>query len=431
LLYIIFYYFKPKYPHAHQGVFQKLPATPAAGDCVLTGRTGHAGGILLKFRRPHVDKKEYRNHTEYTEDMFTTSSDTHTTALDKEELRGFARSLAELQWLLLILVILYFFIPTRPITDNDSMVVIMSGYAIFILLFRYLGFQKHETRMKLAVETWIMIGFITLILSNTGLVNSPLMNLYLLVIIASAITLGKIMTLLEVILIASCYLYLGYMEYSVGVFSPETFTALMAKFSPFMLVAYVTSMLSSDILQAKRRITRLSQTDELTGLLNMRAFNTLLDTEIARVARDSKPFTIVMIDVDGLKHINDCYGHTACSRLIKNVADAISNNVRNTDVLARYGGDEFVVLMAHTSTEHAHMAAERIRAAIQDTSFEMKGNSISTTVSIGIASFPDSVADASEVLDKADIALYKSKQGGRDRVTYYARELEPSVPVCS
>ena len=360
--------------------------------------------------------------------MFRGTGTLVNSSYDKEELRGFARSMAELQWLLLILVILYFFIPTRPITDSNALIITMVSYSVFVLLFRYSNFQARETRWKLAVETWAMITFISLVLSYTGLVESPLLNLYLLVIIACAITLGKLMTLLEVMLIASCYLYMAYLKYSTGVFAAETFTMLMAKFSPFLLVAYVTSMLSSDILNAKRRITLLSRTDDLTGLLNMRAFNDLLEKEIARVTRYAQPLTVIMVDVDSLKGINDRYGHTAGSRLIRTIGQSISESVRNTDVVARYGGDEFVIMTTHTGTDEAHMVAERIRAAIHNTSFDMNGNRISTTVSVGIASFPECVEEAEDVLDKADIALYKSKQTGRDRVTYYDTELE-SVPA--
>ena len=275
-----------------------------------------------------------------------------------------------------------------------------------------------------------MILFVTIVLWHTGLVHSPLLNLYLLVIIACAITLGKIMTLLEVVLIACCYMYLGYKTYSVGIFAPETFTVLMARFSPFLLVAYVTSMLAADILSAKKKITLLSQTDDLTGLLNMRAFNLILDKEIARVSRYKQPFTVVMIDVDGLKSVNDKYGHVAGSRLVKTIGISIRDCVRSYDVLARYGGDEFVILMTQTSHENARMVSERIRAAIHNTSFDMNGSRVASTVSIGIASFPDSVETANEVLEKADIALYKSKQTGRDRITWYDEELE-SVSACA
>jgi len=352
------------------------------------------------------------------------------TIYDTEEHGGFSRSMYEIQMLLLILVILYFFIPTEPITNHDSLITTMVVYAVFVISFRYINFHVRASRWKLALETWAMILFITTVLWHTGLVHSPLLNLYLLVIIACAITLGKIMTLLEVTLIAVCYIYISYQTYSVGIFVPETFSLLMAKFSPFLLVAYVTSTLATDILSARKKITLLSQTDDLTGLLNMRTFNLILDREISRAARYKQPFTVLMVDVDGLKSVNDRYGHLAGSRLVTVIASSIRDCIRASDVLARYGGDEFVIMMTQTSTRHARMVAERIRAAIYNTSFDVQGNRVTSTVSIGIASFPNCVEAAENVLEKADVALYRSKQGGRNRVTYYDQELE-SIPACA
>lgn len=342
-------------------------------------------------------------------------------SIESEELKGFSRSIAELQWLLLILVILYFFIPTGPLNNPDAIIVTMVSYSAFVLLFRYLSFQTRETRLKLAMETWAMIGFITVILSHTGHTESPLLNLYLLVIIACAITLGKIMTLLEVFLIACCYLLMGFGHYSLDIFTPETFTTLMARFSPFLLVAYVTSMLASDIISAKRKIIHLSQTDELTGLLNMRAFNLMLEKELVRARRYRDPFTVIMVDIDGLKGINDRHGHSAGTRLIRSVSETLKGTVRQSDVVARYGGDEFVILMYRTNNETASLCAERIRTAVNNTSFDVEGHRISATASIGIASFPDTVDEPDKVLDKADLALYRSKQDGRNQVTWYNR----------
>jgi diguanylate cyclase (GGDEF)-like protein len=233
-----------------------------------------------------------------------------------------------------------------------------------------------------------------------------------------------VMTMLEVLLIAACYLYMGYADYGSSIISPETFTTLMANFSPFLLVAYVTSLLAEDIHQARRKITVLSHTDELTGLLNMRAFSTLLDNEITMVERYPQPFTLMMIDLDALKKVNDHFGHTAGTRLLKRVAGSISDCVRTSDVLARYGGDEFVILMPHTRSDAARIAAERIRAAIHKSSFDVNGQHIAASASIGIASYPESVDSAGDVIEKADIALYKSKQSGRDRVTVYSGDLE-------
>jgi diguanylate cyclase (GGDEF)-like protein len=348
---------------------------------------------------------------------------------DNSEAGGFARSMSELQWLLLILVALYFFVPTGPLENRDVVIASMVAYSAFILVFRYFGSRVRETRMKLAIETWAMIGFITAVLWNTGYTESPLLNLYLLVIIACAITLGKAMTLLEVFLVACCYLHMSFSVYSVDIFTLETFTLLMARFSPFLLVAYVTSLLASDILSAKHKITLLSQTDELTGVLNMRAFNLLLEKQLASAARYGEAFSIIMLDVDELKRVNDQYGHATGSRMIQTVSRTLKNSVRATDIVARFGGDEFVILMAHTSTEHAQLVAERILKAVAAISFDIDGNTVATTASIGIAGFPECTANPAKVLDMADMALYRSKREGRNRVNCHEQGPEPRQPV--
>jgi diguanylate cyclase (GGDEF)-like protein len=341
-----------------------------------------------------------------------------------EERYGFGDSMAELQWLLLILVMLYFHIPTRPIDNPDRLVAVMVVFAGFVLLFRFCRSFCREARWKLVVQTLAMTAFITLVLWYTGRSQSPLLNLYLLVIIACAITLGRMTTLLEVLLIGACYLMLGYADYGISILSPETFTTLMANFSPFLLVAYVTSLLAEDIHEARRRIVVLSQTDELTGLMNMRAFSTLLDREITTARRYLQSFTLMMIDVDRLKKVNDRFGHVAGTQLLRAVAAAISDCVRSADVLARYGGDEFVILMPHTRSEAARIAAERIRSAIHGSSFNMNDWRITASVSIGIAAFPESTGAPEDVLEKADVALYQSKQAGRDRVTVYRHDAD-------
>jgi len=358
-------------------------------------------------------------HTEHLCSVFET-----------EELKGFSRSMADLHWLLLILVLVYFIIPTGPLTSADAIIMAMVSYAAFVLVFRYMNFHAHDSRFKLAIETWAMVGFITVVLQHTGYIDSPLLNLYLLVIIASAITLGKAMTVLEVLLIASCHIYTGYQQFSSDIFSAQTFTVLIAKFSPFLLVAAVTAMLASDILAAKRKIALLSQTDELTGLLNMRAFNNILKREIARAMRYSQPLTLVMIDVDGLKQVNDLYGHSTGNRLVQAVAHALQHCIRVSDVLARYGGDEYVILMTHTGLDNARACAERIRSTITNTALNANGRYIGVTASIGLASFPEGVDEPAAVLDKADVALYCSKQCGRNRVTSYVTGLEAG-PACT
>lgn len=354
----------------------------------------------------------------------------HQPDVEQEELRGFSRSMAEIEWLLLILGLLYLFVPTAIIAERQQVIGAMVAFAAFVVAFRYINFYRRESRWKLALETWAMLAFISVLLWHTGKVDSPLLNLYLLVIIACALTLGKLVTFMEVALVSCWYLFMGYSAYGPEIFSLQTFSDLMSTFSPFLLVAYLTTMLSADIHHAKRRIVSISETDELTGLPNMRAFKALHEREMKRYGRYGHAYSLMMIDTDGLKEINDRYGHEAGNRLIVLVANTICERMRDADTLARYGGDEFVLLLPETSAGQVLEVAERIRTAVEHSSFDEQGARISATVSIGIASCPDDAVNVQELIDKADAALYESKNGGRNRATAWRKAPSPP-PVTS
>jgi diguanylate cyclase (GGDEF)-like protein len=342
----------------------------------------------------------------------------------QEELRGFSRSFAELEWLMLILSLLYLFVPGASINDRSGVIQTMLGFACFVIVFRYTNFHRMESRWKLAVETWGMIIFISWMLWHTGMVTSPLINLYLLLIIACALTLGKLVTFMELALISCWYLYMAYTSYGDDVFSLKTFSSLMSTFSPFVLVGYLTTMLSSDIHYAKQKIITASETDELTKLPNMRAFNELLQNENARFKRYNKPFSIMMIDIDELKVVNDRFGHETGNQLIIMAANSIKGRTRNADVLARYGGDEFIMLLPETDAEQLRELADRIRTAVENAAFDEQGERIATTVSIGLASCPADAVSPKDLINKADAALYRSKRGGRNRITLWRHDPE-------
>lgn len=338
-------------------------------------------------------------------------------SVEQIELKGFSRSVAELEWLLLILVLLYYLMPGTEIDDPPAVIGAMVGFGVFVFAFRYLNFYHRETRWKLAIETWVMTAFITWILWNTGKTGSPLLNLYLLVLITSGLTLGKVVTLLEFGLITACYVYMAFLGHGIDFATASEFSDLMTKFAPVLLVAYLITMLSADARYARRLLETLSETDELTGLLNLRAFVKILGRESAKAMRYSRSYSVMMIDADGLKQVNDGLGHEAGNRLIKMVATAISDSLRGSDVLARYGGDEFVALLPETNQAQAGEAAERIRMAVANTSFNLDGNRVGSTVSIGIASSPEDSSDPRELIELADRAMYESKQAGRNRCT--------------
>jgi diguanylate cyclase (GGDEF)-like protein len=122
-----------------------------------------------------------------------------------------------------------------------------------------------------------------------------------------------------------------------------------------------------------------------------------------------------MMDSDNLKTVNDSYGHDAGNRLLKLTVTCVQQGLRETDIFARYGGDEFVVLLPQTRADGAFQVAERMRKAIASTPLDTHGKDVATTVSIGIAAFPAHGAELAVIMNRADQALYRSKKSGRDR----------------
>jgi len=348
--------------------------------------------------------------------------------IDSLELRGFSRSFAELEWLLLILM-LFYTINVGSVTEHQlavSMTMVM--FAGFVIAFRYTNLSKIETRWKLAVEVQAMLISISSMLWFTGALDSPLLNLYLLVIIASALTLGKLMTMLQLLLIVSCYVYMMHSMMGSQLFSVAVISTLMTNFAPFLLVAYLTTMLSTDLRLAKKMVLRRSETDELTGAMNSRGFNRSLAQTVSKADRYARPFSLIVIDADNLKQVNDSFGHVAGDRLIREIVDTIQPLLRESDTLARYGGDEFVVILPETGSVRAKAVAERIREAIADSTCAVNMPAYETTVSIGIATFPEHTSVPSKVFERADEALYQSKSDGRNKITLFSELSDSADP---
>src|SRR5690606_30273437 len=271
--------------------------------------------------------------------------------VEQIELKGFASSIAEIEWLLLLLVIMYYVTPDVSVQNPLGLVASMIGFTLFVLGFHYLNSSARQKRWKLALETWVMIVFITWVIWNTGGIESPLINLYLLVIIISAITLGKVVTLLELALIGAFYFYIA----SVGdvTYSYAEFTRLMIYFSPFVLVGYITTLLVADLQKGRTLFKELAETDEMTNLLNKRSFMPMYTRAAEDALQNKHSLTVMMIDADNLKTVNDQQGHKAGDKLILTVAKAISDCLRSTDIVCRYGGDEFVAVLPKVDPDKA------------------------------------------------------------------------------
>ncbi len=335
------------------------------------------------------------------------------------EARNFSRTIAEIECLLLLIVILFLVSSGNELENRQSLTLCLTGFGFFVFFSNFKSDTLVKNQWYLAIKIWIMLVFITWVVLNTGKIHSPLIDLYLLVIIITALTQNKTTSLLQLCLISCCCLYLNYLS------APENHLLnlrdLAIKLVPVWLVFYLTTILSIDINQAQEKIKRLAETDPLTGKLNTRAFRIVLEQEQERSLRYHHHFAILMVDSDNLKTTNDVYGHSAGDALIQFTANQIEQCLRQNDTLARFGGDEFLVLLPETDLENASLTAERIRKTMSETPVPFETALLKTSVSIGVTCFPEHASQIAELLHNVDAALYRSKLDGRNRVTVFVK----------
>lgn len=161
----------------------------------------------------------------------------------------------------------------------------------------------------------------------------------------------------------------------------------------------------------------LSLTDALTGLYNRRHLDTMLEREFLRAKRYGSDLSVAIIDIDFFKKVNDTHGHICGDYILKEVAYLILENFRKTDIIFRYGGEEFVALLTETTLEKAKIPLERLRKSVEEYPFNFKGTDIKITISGGATEIRD-VENASEFLDNADKALYMAKENGRNQIVF-------------
>ena len=187
-------------------------------------------------------------------------------------------------------------------------------------------------------------------------------------------------------------------------------------FIPIAVLLFAILCLAVALFLHQIKLRRLATVDELTGIWNRRHFMHILDQEFSRAARYEFPLSVLMIDLDHFKTVNDNHGHNAGDRVLFTFARAAQHVLRDVDAFGRVGGEEFAVCLPHTGLDGARSTGERLRAAVKDIGIPSRNETIKITVSIGVAAIGPGTIEATDLLQDADMALYAAKEGGRNRV---------------
>ena len=189
-------------------------------------------------------------------------------------------------------------------------------------------------------------------------------------------------------------------------------------------------MVATSIANANlhNRVAQMATTDGLTGLFNHRYFQERLSERIDEARRHPTRHSLVLVDIDHFKKVNDSYGHPIGDKVLKVMSRLLKENVRTIDLAARYGGEEFVLVLANTRLEGAKKLADRIRKQASKLKFDADGKTFKVTISMGVATFPDDARNKQALIEHSDQALYHAKENGRNRVVCYADMKEADSP---
>jgi len=207
---------------------------------------------------------------------------------------------------------------------------------------------------------------------------------------------------------------------TIGVLNAESVEigAFSEKDENILAILAGSAAMAYENARLQKQLEDLSTTDELTGVHNYRYFNERFKDEERRARRYDQPLSLIMVDLDSFKVCNDTYGHQAGNLVLRGIARIIKSVVRDTDIVCRYGGEEFIVILPQTLTADALEIGERIRSEVERSDFAEEGitPSLHVTVSVGLSTYPDNGGTAESLVDLVDRALYQAKGQGKNRV---------------
>ena len=268
------------------------------------------------------------------------------------------------------------------------------------------------------------IVFLGLLMALTGGVGSPFIVGFFLVVAGTALSLEGLAPLLIAIGAAATIAVVGLVASFDAALEAQGLAWIGFSAVSLILLADIAAAAARAQRQARDEALRASRFDALTGLYNRAFFYTTMEQEIRRSDRMGRGFTMLMLDLDDLKPVNDTFGHQWGDRMLKAIADVVRETIRFTDSAARYGGDEFVVLLPETDATGGFVVGEKLRRDIAALTLHAADRNVRSSISLGLVSYPDDGTTIEQLIAAADVAMYEAKRRGKNRIVGYQTRTE-------
>lgn len=358
--------------------------------------------------------------------------------------------LVSIRWIYPLFIVAFFlaycFLAQRSlISSRDALLVFLLPVMVnFLFMLDIRKKEKLADRLpdynKLLRLVSLQLDFDLVVLTLTvffsGALNSPIIAMFIVYIMISTFLIDYHKAFRNTLKAIFLLLAIGLLQNSEGFFSSQQIMSMLAFDFMFIFAFFVSAYLSKNLRNNEELLKNLLQqtrelsiSDGLTGLYNQMHFFELMDLENKKSQRYNLSYSLIIFDVDHFKNFNDSNGHLRGSETLRAIGAIMKKKFRSTDLLAKYGGDEFVIILPQTDKVGAYLAAERLRESVEKQPFPgaetQPHNKI--TISIGLATYPEHGLTAEEILNHADKSLYFAKESGRNRTIIYNDNIEKEL----
>jgi diguanylate cyclase (GGDEF)-like protein len=323
-------------------------------------------------------------------------------------------------WLTITIVLLGVGISGSFVADQAPIFLLGGAAVAAVVVFHELLRGRERTPLLNVAELVVAIALIAGLLALTGFASSPFAMLFALVTVATALSHGPRAGLAAAVLATVAFGVVLLADPALATYGPSDALRLSIGLGATWLLAFVAIAYADHQRRVMQRAIDLSRTDALTGLYNRSQLFVTLEQEVSRTRRSDRGFCLLMIDLDGLKSINDTGGHLRGDEVLRAIGAVISRSTRTVDSAYRFGGDEFVVLLPETDIVGAFVVAEKIRLGAEELDVTIAGSLAvepQVSVSIGLVSHPEDGLSAEELMAAADRAMYQAKSLGKNQIS--------------